>query len=96
MKKLFFILMLTGCAQSAPITSAESAHKTIKAIMETIPAECKTNALALQFDALETQIKNINTECETKIILSRQKTKNWQLVALALGLVILLLLKKRF
>lgn len=81
MKKIIpFVILLAGCAKQEPLseTIAETAINTVTAIEQSLPAECKTDAVTTQFIVAKTEIRNVKNACdnEKKDIL-RDKRK-WQ------------------
>ena len=91
MKKIIpFVVLLAGCAKQEPLseTIAETAINTVTAIEQSLPVECKTDAVATQFIIAKTEIRNVKNACENeKKDILRDKRK-WQVGFWALVLVI--------
>lgn len=90
---IFFLLLLLlcGCAKTTPVSEniADNAINATTALEQSLPTECKTEAITTQLVVIKTQIKAITNACETeKSILNQDKTK-WKVGFWALiGLII--------
>lgn len=89
---IFFllVLLLASCAKQEPLseTIADTAVNTVTAIEQSLPVECKTDAITTQFIIAKTEIRNVKNACENeKKEITRDKRK-WQFGFWALVLVI--------
>lgn len=105
MKKIiiiFFFITLCGCAKTdAPITNsiADNAKKTLDAIKESLPPECRTETINAQINALDAQINDIPNVCQAEInpIKAERDAYKLKFHSVLIGLVVffVLLIKKK-
>jgi outer membrane murein-binding lipoprotein Lpp len=92
------ILLLSGCAKEQPAShvAAQEAIKTIGALYETLPSECKTKTTDFLVTMAQNKAAKCDTECaKEKAELRRDKIK-WKSVSSLLALVIIVYAVKRF
>jgi len=86
---LVFTLLLNGCrTQTATESVAESVINTTTALEKSLTAECKTEAITSQIWAIKTQIKAIQTTCQTEKDKITQEKLRWKWAFWALVLVV--------
>lgn len=85
-----------GCANSTPIhDSAESAKKTLDAIKQSLPVECKTATINAQIEALDAQINNIPSMCQAQIApIEAERDKLRLIVGVLAGVLMYTFLRK--
>ena len=77
---LFFFVMLAlvGCAKNPPVseTIADNAVNATTGLEQSLPAECKTDAIMTQITVVKTQIRAISSACETeKDVITTEKLR---------------------
>lgn len=83
------ILSLMGCATTGPINPiTNSAQKTITALEQSIPEQCKTESVKANLDALKTQINAIPAVCTTEIKPYKEQRDKWRGFTFALLILI--------
>ena len=87
-------ILLSGCVREQPLseTISESAINATTALEQSLPVECKTDAIIMQTAVIKTQIRAIEKACASeKAQITREKMKwfwsFWGLVAV-IGLYI--------
>lgn len=76
---LIFTVLLNGCrTQTATESVAESVINTTTALEKSLTAECKTEAITSQIWAIKTQIKAIQTTCQTEKDKITQEKLRWK------------------
>lgn len=98
-KVLLGVLILSligGCVNSTPIDDgAESAKKTLDAIKRSLPAECMTDAINAQMEALDAQINNIPSICQAQVAPIEAERDKLRAVVIALaGVLMYIFLRK--
>lgn len=93
--------LLFGCAHAptATETLTESTKEAIKAIEESLPKECQTESVKLQFSALESKVDSTLKVCENeKALLEEEKSHKdtWLGIWFTLCVVLAGLLVKTF
>lgn len=88
---VLFLSFIGGCTSSTPIIDGtESAKKTLGAIKQSLPAECKTDAINAQIEALDAQINNIPAMCQAQVApIEAERDRLRLLVAGIIGLLML-------
>ena len=64
---LFCVMSLTGCAKTPVETVAESIEEQITSLENTLPKECKNEAVVAQIESLRAENKVAQAVCETEI-----------------------------
>ena len=84
------MLLLVGCTRQEPLseTIAEAAVNTVTAIEQSLPAECKTDAVTTQFIVAKAEIRNVKNACENEKKEITKDKRKWQFGFWALVLVI--------
>lgn len=91
------IISLCGCATEKPVsdTIADNAVNATTALQQSLPKECKTDAINTQFDVVRTEIRAVKSACQTeKDIITQDKLK-WKMSFWALVGVIAVYILKR-
>ena len=75
-----FGFLLTGCAKQEPVsnTIADNAITAATALEQSLPAECKTEAITTQITVVKTQIRAIKNACETEKSAIEQEKTRWK------------------
>lgn len=97
MKRVMIALLLCGCAKQ-PVPSntiAESAINTTTAIEQSLPAQCATEAIKTQLQAVKTQITAITQACETEKAEIRSEKIKWKTAFFGLLVVIGIYIAKK-
>lgn len=90
-KIVILAILLNGCAKTASESIADAAHQQLNAIEQSIKPECMTAATAKQIKALHTTITSQLSNCELAQSKLKSDITKWQVIAIALfGLVLLL------
>lgn len=78
LNKVLLVFLLFGCSTTPPAsqTLTESTKETIKALEESLPKECKTESVKLQFAALEAKVDSTLATCETEKALLEEKKRH--------------------
>lgn len=94
---LILTVLLSGCARETPVseTLTENAINATTALEQTLPSECKSDAIVTQITVIKTEIRAIKSACQTeKDEITRDKLK-WKLAFWALvGVVAAYILRK--
>lgn len=96
---IFFlwILLLAGCSKTQPVseTIADNAINATTGLEQSLPVECKTDAIMTQIMVIKTQIRTITNACKTEKDVIEQKKRYYQWAFYGvLGLIGLFLAKK--
>lgn len=88
---------MCGCAKDTPVsdTLTENAINATTALEQSLPKECKTDAIATQITVLKTEIRSISKACEIEKEQITKDKLHWKLSFWALfGIVIAYIMKK--
>lgn len=85
---LLFILLLGGCAKTAPETATDAALAQVGAVEQAIKKECPAAKIDEQMNALRATVQSQLATCESQISVERSEKRTWQVVAGGLLLVI--------
>ena len=86
---LIIILSVTGCAKTGTITPlTDSAKQTLMALEQSIPAQCQTEIVKANLDAIKTQIEAIPAVCTTEIKPYKAELDKWRIFTYGLLLLI--------
>ena len=90
----FCLLALFGCSKSTPVDSAfNSVHESIVAVKDSLPEECKTDAILRKIDNIENKSVVAESVCNSKI---KEVQTRFERTLGALIIMILLFLGKFF
>ena len=84
---LLFILMLCGCAKSAPETATDAVMAEIGAVEQQIKKECPQAKIDKQMDALRASAQSQLKTCEARIETVEAQRNTWVVVSSGLLLV---------
>jgi hypothetical protein len=89
MKYIAILLLLCGCAKTTATENiANSAINTTTAIEKSLTADCATESIKTQIQAVKTQINAIVQTCETEKAEIRADKVKWQTAFWALLVVV--------
>ena len=96
---IFFLLalLLAGCAKNEPVseTIADNAVNATTALEKTLPEECKTESIKAQLTVIKTQIRAINSACETeKEVITGEKLRWKYSFWILIGIIAAYILRK--
>ena len=76
----FVMLALVGCAKTQPVseTIADNAVNATTGLEQSLPIECKTDAIMTQITVIKTQIRAITNACETEKGVIEQEKRRYQ------------------
>lgn len=89
MKKIIICLLLVGCAPAPVKTTTETAKKSIVALEKNLPAQCRTETINAQIDAIKSQIDAIPEICAAQYESLRQERNTWRVATIGLVGIIL-------
>lgn len=93
---LCFSLFLFSCGGvSSTTTLSNNAQKTLDALKTSLTTDCKTEIVNANLESLQAQINTIAENCETRLVVEKQKVTNRNLLIVVLGMIIAFLFKKR-
>ena len=84
-----FILMLCGCAKTAPETATDALLTEIGAVEQQIKKECPQAIIDKQMDALRASAQAQLKTCESRIETVQAQRNSWAVVSVGLVLVML-------
>lgn len=84
-----FILLLCGCAKTAPETATDALLTEIGAVEQQIKKECPQAKIDKQMDALRTSAQSQLKTCEAQIATIEAQRNTWVVVSGGLVLVML-------
>ena len=87
MKYILVLLVLLGCAKSAPQSATEAALQQTHAIHQQIKKECPTAQIDEPIKALTSMINNQLASCESET--GRLRERNNTLTVIIIGIVLL-------
>ena len=83
-----FILMLCGCAKTAPEAAADAALSQVGAVEQQIKKECPQAKIDKDMDALRATIKSQLSSCEAQIAKVEADKAKWQIACFAMLVLI--------
>ena len=84
-----FILLLCGCAKTAPETATDALLTEIGAVEQQIKKECPQAKIDKQMDALRASAQSQLKTCEARIETVQAQRNTWVVVSTGLALIML-------
>lgn len=91
------LISLCACSKPQPVseTIADNAVNATTALQQSLPKECKTDAINTQFDVIRTEIRAVKTSCQTeKEIITKDKLKWKYSFWILVGIIAAYILRK--
>lgn len=89
MKYVLILLLLSGCAKSAPETATEAVLAQIDVVEQKVKQECPQAQIDKETDALRATVHSQLKTCEQRIDTVEAERNTWVVVAVGLIIVIL-------